>query len=52
MAPVLSTDGRLELRGARHPLLIPAVIARQMAEDERGASGERPAKTLCLSTCW
>ncbi|MCM3878772.1 MAG: Smr/MutS family protein [Vicinamibacterales bacterium] len=28
VAPTLSTDGRLELRAARHPLLIPAVIAR------------------------
>jgi DNA mismatch repair protein MutS2 len=27
-APALSPDGRLELRGARHPLLIPGVIAR------------------------
>lgn len=34
IAPVLSTDGRLELRGARHPLLIPGVIARQAAEDD------------------
>ncbi len=28
VAPTLSTDGRLELRGARHPLLIPAVVSR------------------------
>lgn len=28
VAPALSTDGRLELRAARHPLLIPAVVAR------------------------
>jgi DNA mismatch repair protein MutS2 len=27
-APALSADGRLELRAARHPLLIPAVVAR------------------------
>ena len=33
VAPVVSTDGRLELRGARHPLLIPAVIARVAATD-------------------
>ena len=26
--PALSADGRLELRGARHPLLIPEVLAR------------------------
>jgi DNA mismatch repair protein MutS2 len=28
VAPSLSMDGRLELRAARHPLLVPAVIAR------------------------
>jgi DNA mismatch repair protein MutS2 len=28
VAPTLSTDGRLELRAARHPLLIPGVSAR------------------------
>jgi DNA mismatch repair protein MutS2 len=28
VAPTLSSDGRLELRAARHPLLIPAVVAR------------------------
>ena len=33
VAPTLSSDGRLELRGARHPLLIPGVIAR--LDDER-----------------
>jgi DNA mismatch repair protein MutS2 len=45
IAPVLSTDGRLELRGARHPLLIPGVIARQLADDEtRRERGDAPAK--------
>ena len=45
VAPVLSTDGRLELRGARHPLLIPGVIARQLADDEqRRERGDAPAK--------
>ena len=44
-APVLSTDGRLELRGARHPLLIPGVIARQIAEnDARHERGDAPAR--------
>src|SRR5918992_2665026 len=38
--PLLSSDGRLELRGARHPLLIPGVIAR--LDDER--RDVRPAK--------
>src|SRR5688500_14284375 len=45
VAPVLSTDGRLELRGARHPLLIPGVIARQLANDEeRRERSHAPAK--------
>ncbi len=33
VAPVLSTDGRVELLAARHPLLIPAVDAR-LEDDE------------------
>src|SRR5207245_2886470 len=28
VAPSISADGRLELRGAKHPLLIPAVVSR------------------------
>src|SRR5918995_2747540 len=45
VAPVLSTDGRLELRGARHPLLIPGVIARQVAnDDERRERSNAPVK--------
>jgi len=32
-APKLSADGRLELRGARHPLLIEAVVARTSHQD-------------------
>jgi DNA mismatch repair protein MutS2 len=35
VAPTLSTDGRLELRGARHPLLIPALIARLAGDGDR-----------------
>jgi DNA mismatch repair protein MutS2 len=35
--PVLSSDGRLELRGARHPLLIPGVIARLAAAGGQAA---------------
>ena len=34
MQPAIATDGRLELRAARHPLLIPAV-RRHMADVER-----------------
>ena len=40
VAPGLSADGRLELRGARHPLLIPAVIAR--LDTGREVSGRQP----------
>jgi DNA mismatch repair protein MutS2 len=43
VAPSLSTDGRLELRGARHPLLIPGVIAR-LEDDDRNERGGAPAK--------
>ena len=43
VAPVLSTDGRLELRGARHPLLIPAVVDR-LDDGERSARGDVPAR--------
>jgi DNA mismatch repair protein MutS2 len=41
-APTLSTDGRLELRGARHPLLIDGVVARtQTDRDSEGARQNR-----------
>jgi DNA mismatch repair protein MutS2 len=42
-APKLSTDGRLELRGARHPLLIESVISRTQAAhgDRRSADAEQ-----------
>ena len=36
--PILATDGRLELRAARHPLLIPAVRRHLGDEAERRAS--------------
>lgn len=38
-APALATDGRLDFKGARHPLLIPAV--RELTE-ETGSSTSRP----------
>jgi DNA mismatch repair protein MutS2 len=41
VAPTLSADGRLELRAARHPLLIPGVIARL---DDHGAGRGGAAK--------
>ena len=39
--PILSADGRVELRAARHPLLIPGVVAR--LADADGQAGERAA---------
>jgi DNA mismatch repair protein MutS2 len=41
IAPVMSSDGRLELRGSRHPLLIPAVIAR-LGDRPEGAGLKEP----------
>jgi DNA mismatch repair protein MutS2 len=46
--PALAGDGRLELRGARHPLLIPAVrrhlaVAEEADEKEEGETGSNPA---------
>jgi DNA mismatch repair protein MutS2 len=39
--PAISTDGALELRSARHPLLIAAVVARLSEGPRAGASGTR-----------
>ncbi|MSO56607.1 MAG: endonuclease MutS2 [Acidobacteria bacterium] len=39
--PTLSADGRLELRAARHPLLIPGVIAR-LAPERSDSPGRDP----------
>ena len=39
VAPSISADGRLELRGAKHPLLIPAVVSR--LDSTRSAGGRR-----------
>jgi DNA mismatch repair protein MutS2 len=41
VAPVLAADGRLELRGARHPLLIPAVESRLDGTHNQGAASSR-----------
>jgi DNA mismatch repair protein MutS2 len=43
VAPRISTDGRLELRAARHPLLIPAVRTRIEASDAAAPGDWRPA---------
>ena len=43
VAPALSTDGRLELLGARHPLLLPAVTERLAdADGEARTTGPVP----------
>jgi DNA mismatch repair protein MutS2 len=39
-APKLSADGRLELRGARHPLLIDGVVARTHAARDGDGDGD------------
>ncbi len=45
IAPAIAADGRLELRGARHPLLIPAVRrhldARSVGSDELDLSNQQ-----------
>jgi DNA mismatch repair protein MutS2 len=41
VAPILSSDGRLELRAARHPLLIPSVVSR-LADGERDKPTKEP----------
>ncbi len=48
VAPTLSTDGRFELRAARHPLLIPAVIARLADRAERPAKNPVPVDILVI----
>jgi DNA mismatch repair protein MutS2 len=50
VAPKISTEARLELRGARHPLLIPAVrryLARRSSED--GETGDDSTLSEALS---
>ncbi len=42
--PAIAADGRLELRGARHPLLIPAV-RRRLDDDAADADAEGPKIT-------
>ncbi len=41
-APAISADGRLELRGARHPLLIPAIVGRTRGDDARVQRDREP----------
>jgi DNA mismatch repair protein MutS2 len=43
-APAVSRDGRLELRAARHPLLIPAIVSR--THDETGARVRRDSEPV------
>lgn len=48
LEPKLATDGRLEFRGARHPLLIPAVrdLLGTDAQDEEEPVPQRPSTGL------
>jgi DNA mismatch repair protein MutS2 len=41
--PAIAGDGRLELRAARHPLLIPAVRQRVSGEDQPGPEPRAPS---------
>ena len=45
--PAIAGDGRLELRAARHPLLIPAV-RRQLGDDVQGNDGPVPVDILLI----
>jgi DNA mismatch repair protein MutS2 len=45
--PAIASDGRLELRGARHPLLIPAV-RRRLETGTLNFSGSEPAEKLSV----
>ncbi len=51
-APALTTDGRIEFRGARHPLLIPAVrdltasTGSGLPFGERGPTPSGPVRRL------
>ena len=47
MEPAIAADGRLELRGARHPLLIPAV--RRHLDEAQQADESRPFESLTVA---
>jgi DNA mismatch repair protein MutS2 len=46
--PAVASDGRVELRGARHPLLIPAVLAR-LGESDPGRKPPVPVDLLLIA---
>jgi DNA mismatch repair protein MutS2 len=48
IAPLLAADGRVELRGARHPLLIPAVVARLRDAESDNAKPPTPVDLLVI----
>ena len=48
VAPMLAAQGRIELRGARHPLLIPAVAARLRNTDADVAKQPTPVDLLVI----
>lgn len=45
--PAIASDGRLELRGARHPLLIPSVLAR-LGETDSNRKPPTPVDLLMI----
>ena len=48
VVPAVATDGRLELRGARHPLLMPALRRHLEAGTDRQASAPVPVDVLLV----
>jgi DNA mismatch repair protein MutS2 len=48
LAPALTADGRLEFRGARHPLLIPAIRELAEADEARRASAQPVSSDLSI----
>jgi DNA mismatch repair protein MutS2 len=48
VAPAVATDGRLELRGARHPLLMPALRRHMEGGTDRQAGAPVPVDILLI----
>jgi DNA mismatch repair protein MutS2 len=48
VAPAVATDGRLELRGARHPLLMPALRRHMEGGTDRQAGAPVPVDVLLI----
>jgi DNA mismatch repair protein MutS2 len=48
VSPAIAPDGRLEFRGARHPLLIPAVVARLDGTEASRTKGPTPVDLVVI----